>query len=319
MRRAVFPRHGNKIQVIPQPFHTTSFPLHRRSPTTNWSPVPPPQVRGPPRAGAAMHRPSASLPSYPPSNANANASSISLVSSALPRRAIVHAYNIVAGGVEVQFLIRQMSKFSPDRLPSLTFPFHSVEDTSRPNEYEMSLTFKSGGIEQSVGGKKVAMTLIDPSMLKFHILCVTFSFPFKWFGSSPHNISIFPKPSLPEDSLYCVRVWMEAGPNSVQHRIFSNDDLWVARDPPFHTITHIARTQVASTAPIRSDTYWSQTYRGFVGRAPCDFIPSLTLLSALDRVYSVSLDYESGGVKRRIFDNIKVRLHCRLEDVQFII
>ena len=130
---------------------------------------------------------------------------------------------------------------------------------------------------------------------------------------------MFPKPSLPEGALYCVRVWMEAGPNNVQHRIFSDDNLWVARDPPFHTIEHIALTQLSPAPSITSDTYWSRSYRGFVGRAPCDFIPSITLLSPLDGVYSVAMDYESGGVKRRVFDNIKLRLHCRLQDIQFVI
>jgi hypothetical protein len=62
----------------------------------------------------------------------------------------------------------------PDRLQILTFLLHSLQDTLRANEYEMSLTFKSGGIEQSLGGKETATILIDPSMLKFHILCVAF-------------------------------------------------------------------------------------------------------------------------------------------------
>ena len=112
---------------------------------------------------------------------------------------------------------------------------------------------------------------------------------------------------------------MEAGLSNVQHRVFSDDNLWVARDPPFHTIEHIALTQLSPAPPTISDTYWSRVYRGFVGRAPCDFIPSLTLLSAIDNVYSVAMDYESGGVKRRVFDNKKLRLHCRLQDIQFII
>lgn len=162
----------------------------------------------------------------------------------------------------------------------------------------------------------------DPSRPKHakipRIVC-SLSVPFRRSDFSPFGISIFPKPSLPEGSLYCFRVWMEAGSNNVQHRMFSDDDLWVARDPPFHTVDHIALTRLAPTAPLISDTYWSRTYRGFVGQAPCDFIPSLTLISPLDRVYSVALDYEAGGVRRRIFEHLKVRLHCRLEDIQFII
>lgn len=183
----------------------------------------------------------------------------------------------------------------------------------------MSLTVKSGGIEQSLGGKETAIIYVDPSKLKFTILYVAFPPPFNCFSSSPTDISTFPKPSLPDGSLHCVRIWMETGINNVQHRVFSDDNLWVARDPPFHTIEHIAFTQLAPVAPLITDTYWSRAYRGFVGRAQCDFIPSLTLVSTLDNVYSVALDYESGGVKRRVFDGIKIRLHCRLQDINFII
>ena len=64
-----------------------------------------------------------------------------------------------------------MNSLSPDRLQILTF-LHSLQGTSQNNEYEMSLTVKSGGIEQSLGGKETATISIDPSMLKFHILYV---------------------------------------------------------------------------------------------------------------------------------------------------
>jgi len=181
----------------------------------------------------------------------------------------------------------------------------------------MSLTVKSGGIEQSLGGKETAIISMDPSKLKFHILYVAF----RSLSTDPadDDISVFPKPSLPAGSLFCVRVWMEAGPNRVQHRVFSDDNLWVARDPPFGTIDHISFTRLAPIAPVLSDTYWSRVFRGSVGRASCNFFPSLTLLSHLDSVYTVALDYESGGVRRKIFDDVKLRLHCRLQDIHFII
>jgi hypothetical protein len=167
--------HGNKIRGShPSNLPHHLIPSHRGGPATSRSPAPTPPIRGPPRAGGVTHRPFASLPSYPPSNTTASTSIISLVSSVEPRRSIVHAYNVGAGGAEVQFLIRQMNKLSADRLQILTFLLHSLQDTLRANEYEMSLTFKSGGIEQSLGGKETATILIDPSMLKFHILCVAF-------------------------------------------------------------------------------------------------------------------------------------------------
>lgn len=68
-----------------------------------------------------------------------------------------------------------MNNLSSDRLQILTFLLHSLQDTSRTNEYDMALTFKSGGIEQSLGGKETAIILTDPSMLKFQILYVSLS------------------------------------------------------------------------------------------------------------------------------------------------
>ena len=171
---AVLLRRGNKIRVpVPRPWHTTSFPPYRTGSSTH-PPPHTPSIRSLPRPGVATHRPFASLQAYPTSNTSASASIVSLVSSVEPRRAIVHAYNLVAGGAEVQFLIRQMTKPSSDRMRSLTFILHSVEGTSQANEYEMSLTFKSGGIEQSLGGKETAIILTDPSMLNFHILYAAF-------------------------------------------------------------------------------------------------------------------------------------------------
>jgi len=179
----------------------------------------------------------------------------------------------------------------------------------------MSLTVKSGGIERSLDGKETAIIFIDPKELKFHILYVAFRSLST--GSANDDISIFPRPSLPAGSLYSVRVWMETGPNRVQHRVFSDDNLWVARDPPFGTVDLISFTRLAPIAPRPSDTYWSRVFRGSVGRASCNFFPSLTLLSHIDSAYTVALDYESGGVRRKIFDDIKLRLYCGLQDIHF--
>jgi hypothetical protein len=108
-------RHGKTNVPVSLAFHTNSFSLSRSGSTTGRSPVPSPAIRGLPRASGATHRPFASLPGYPAPSTNANASRVSLVPSVEQRRAIVHAYNVVAGGAEVQFLIRQISKLNPDR------------------------------------------------------------------------------------------------------------------------------------------------------------------------------------------------------------
>ncbi|KIM21966.1 hypothetical protein M408DRAFT_333165 [Serendipita vermifera MAFF 305830] len=197
----------------------------------------------------------------------------------------MYIYNAVAGGVNVQFIL-------------------TVEAAPlTPDESVLTLTCKSGGIERSLCGREYMRLNVDPQTLKFHIF-------------------IFPKPSLPADCLFCVRVWLEA--LDVQHRIFSDENLWVGREPPFASIQHVALTQQgAPTIPFpstRSEVgVIRKAYKGFVGRAACDFIVILKNLSALDGVWGISVEYQAGGVSRLLFEQVKLRFHCRIEDVRFVI
>lgn len=78
--------------------------------------------------------------------------------------------------------------------------------------------------------------------------------------------SIFPgKSGLPNGSLWSVRVWLRV--NFVDHRLFGDDDLWVAKDPDFNSIGD------ASFARLRgSDHTGEQVYHAYVGRALVTFI-----------------------------------------------
>ena len=76
---------------------------------------------------------------------------------------------------------------------------------------------------------------------------------------------MFPtKSSLPEGCLYSLRVGLHA--NDVDHRLFSEDSLWVGRDPDFYSIKD------AMFARLRNTTPDSQMYRIVLGRELIDLI-----------------------------------------------
>jgi hypothetical protein len=79
------------------------------------------------------------------------------------------------------------------------------------------------------------------------------------------SVSTFPgKNSLPVGTLYSYRVWLRV--NGVEHRVFGEDDLWVAKDPDFQAITD------ASFARLKDASVNIQTYDAFVGKARVQFI-----------------------------------------------
>lgn len=78
----------------------------------------------------------------------------------------------------------------------------------------------------------------------------------------PH--SIFPgKQGLPTGSLWSLRVWLRV--NSVDHRLFGEDELWVGKDPDFNAIGD------ASFARLKTAVVGEQIYNAYVGRALVTF------------------------------------------------
>ena len=72
------------------------------------------------------------------------------------------------------------------------------------------------------------------------------------------------KTSIPPGSLWSLRVWLRA--NSIAHRLFGEDDLWVGKDLDFNIISD------ASFARLKSVDANTQLYHGFVGKALTTFI-----------------------------------------------
>jgi hypothetical protein len=76
--------------------------------------------------------------------------------------------------------------------------------------------------------------------------------------------------SLPAGCLYHLRVWLRAA--GIDHRIFSDNELWVGRDPDFRSVGD------ASFAVLRNATQDMIIYQGMAGRAHVSFIIKFVLL-----------------------------------------
>ena len=86
-----------------------------------------------------------------------------------------------------------------------------------------------------------------------------FSKNFFFFSMFPGKSSL----SVPANCLWSLRVWLRV--NGVDHRLFGEDDLWVAKDPEFNAI------EDASFARLRNLDGGEQVYHGYVGKALVTF------------------------------------------------
>ncbi len=113
-------------------------------------------------------------------------------------------------------------------------------------------------------GEPIQLKLnVDPRRLHFIVLCVCLPFQSPLTDTPMH--SLYPgKASLPAASLYSYRVWLRV--NDVDHRLFGQDDLWIAKDPDFASIAD------ASIARMKRNQSSSQVYESTVGKARVQFI-----------------------------------------------
>ncbi|KAG5351903.1 hypothetical protein C0989_004579 [Termitomyces sp. Mn162] len=145
------------------------------------------------------------------------------------RERYVYTYKILAGSTPLELRI-------------------SVEPASgqpTPGKYTLRLTMKCNGIERVMCEPTVLRLSVDPRNLDF----VVFVYP----GKS----------SIPVGSLYSLRVWIRA--NGVEHRVFSDDELWVGKDLDFYSING------ASIMILRNVDNRSQLYHGSV---PINSVPA---------------------------------------------
>jgi len=162
------------------------------------------------------------------------------------------------------------------------------------DEYAFALSVKAGGVERTVCDPVILKLFTHgPSQLEF----AAFVFP--------------PKASLPSGCLYCLRVWLRTG--HVDHRLFANDELWIGKNPDFRTIPNSCFAQLTSRAPCML------VYQGLAGKALVNFVIRWNLIDG--DLYNISLEYETGGVGRLLFDNCHVHLDkdCDPQTIAFVI
>lgn len=186
---------------------------------------------------------------------------------------VVYAYNLQAECAPLQFSV--LVEPEPDK----------------PNHYTLSLSMKAGHVERALCAPVTLRLSIDPRRLDFSV----FLFP--------------PRTSLPAGCLYHLRVWLQTA--GIDHRIFSDNDLWVGRDPDFRSVGD------ASFAVLRNATQDMLIYQGIVGRAHVSFIIRWKLVEV--GLYSLSLEYEAGGAGRTLFEDCYMRLECEPQIVTFLI
>ncbi|PPQ67596.1 hypothetical protein CVT25_012090 [Psilocybe cyanescens] len=187
----------------------------------------------------------------------------------------VYTYRLVANNAPMQFMI-------------------SVEPESgkaKPGKYTFRLSLKANGIERSLSEPTTRNLKVDPRKLDF----IVFIFP----GKS----------GLPTGSLWSIRVWLRV--NFVDHRLFGDDDLWIAKDPDFNSIGD------ASFARMKSDEAGQQIYNTYVGRALVTFIIKWQPVG--NKTYAYSMEYEANGVGDMLFEDYKLRVDEDPRKITFLI
>ncbi|KAI0068541.1 hypothetical protein BV25DRAFT_1866539 [Artomyces pyxidatus] len=186
---------------------------------------------------------------------------------------VVHSYTLTVGSAELTFII-------------------TIERAAAHlSEHYFFLSMKIGAVERPIS-QSVTLTLtIDPRDLTFAV----FAFP--------------PKPCMPQGCLYSLRVWLRA--NGVDHRIFSEDALWVGADPDFYSIEN------AAFARPRSVGATVHVYQVAIGKTLVDLV--IRWRRVMEKAFSISLEYEARGVGRILFENLTVRLDCSPQEIDFVI
>ncbi|KAF8728314.1 hypothetical protein AX14_006788 [Amanita brunnescens Koide BX004] len=187
----------------------------------------------------------------------------------------VYTYNLAAAGTPLQFLV-------------------SVEPSSgKPTsgKYKFKLSLRIGGVERSLSEPTELSLTVDPRQLAF----VVFVFP--------------GKTKLPIGGLWCLRVWLRV--NSVDHRLFGEDELWIGKDMDFASIPD------ASFARHRLTNPKEQVYSTLLGNAHVNFI--VRWQGSSQNAYRYTLDYEAGGVSSTLFDDLELKLDHDPRHVTFVI
>ncbi|KAJ3545999.1 hypothetical protein NMY22_g2219 [Coprinellus aureogranulatus] len=158
-------------------------------------------------------------------------------------------------------------------------------------KYTFRLSMKVGGIERPVCEPVQKTLRVDPRALEF----VVFMFP----GKS----------SVPTGCLWSLRVWLRV--NSIDHRLFGEDELWVGKDPDFNAIGD------ASFARLKHQDTHEMVHHVYVGRALVLF--SVKWSRVHGNLFKYSLEYEAGGVGGVVFEDVRLKLDIDPRTVSFLI
>ncbi|KAI0254810.1 hypothetical protein BJV78DRAFT_1183058 [Lactifluus subvellereus] len=188
-------------------------------------------------------------------------------------RKVVHTYNLNIGGVDIRLFIT----------------IEPLRELSREHVFFLSL--KAGALERPISEPATLRLSVDPRDLKF----VVFAYP--------------PRACLPQGCLYSLRVWLRAG--DIDHRLFSEDSLWIGKDPDFYSIRD------AAYARLRNATSQMLLYKIAMGEALVDF--TVRWRHMFGKVYGLSLEYDGCGVGNTLFSDFVVSLDCPPELLDFVI
>ncbi|KAI0322507.1 hypothetical protein OF83DRAFT_1235624 [Amylostereum chailletii] len=186
---------------------------------------------------------------------------------------VIHSYTANAGDAELRF----------------TITIEPIAEIS--NEHRFFLSLKAGTIERPICKPITLKLSMHPRDLRFSV----FLFP--------------PKACLPAGCLWSLRVWVRA--NDIDHRLFSEDRLWVGRDPDFYAI------EDAAFARLQTSTSVTKLYRVPLGRSYIDLTAKWRPLGS--SIFSLILEYDGNGVGRVLFNDLSMRLECQPQDIDLII
>jgi len=174
-----------------------------------------------------------------------------------------------------------------------TSTFHFIiriqASLKNPHEQTLTLTCEGGGVERLICGPIQLQFTFNPDQAKFLLYLVP-------------NSSVF--------SSFKLRAWLISG--QIQHRIFAMNELYITHESMFPRDLRLARA-----TDLGNDTH---IYTEVVGGAHVAFIVKVDEKSAgSEDEYSISLNYEAGGITGLLCRSLSLRITCPLADVRFMI
>lgn len=126
-------------------------------------------------------------------------------------------------------------------------------------------------------------------------------------------------------------MWLRTA--QVEHRLFADNEFWIAKNPDFRSITD------ASFAQLTRDEPFMLEYQGHVGQALVKFIirfvpvvlelrtsrllnPVMHRWNLIDgNHYKITMEYEAGFAGRLLLDDCRIRLDegCDPQAIAFVI